>query len=285
MLFWKVDEETIHCLINKDEISSLGYDLDSISKDADKLESFLETIVENSREYIDWSTENGIQNYMARALPADHFLITISCTFQDEIIDRNVSQIRKMTESLIANITEDRLGEIESLTGEDKERAFSDLARDLYAICNGIEEERPEGEDEELYGHGQTMTADDPGDMLAAMNSQDPEEIKKTWNEEGSLPDRKLVFASLDEIITFAGILKKDMLYTSTLYKSGESYVLLVRFDRCKKDSDAVHFILAAEEYGGRCSPVHYDEAYMLEHGKVLIRDNALTSLALMAKH
>ena len=165
MLFWKVDEETIHCLINKDEISNLGYDLDSISNDADKLESFLETIVENSREYIDWSTENGIQNYMARALPADHFLITISCTFQDEIIDRNVGQIRKMTESLIANITEDRLGEIESLTGEEKERAFSDLARDLYAICNGIEEERPEGEDEELLSHGQPGSGRDQKDL------------------------------------------------------------------------------------------------------------------------
>lgn len=344
----------------------MGYDLDSITTDADTLESFLEKIVENSRQYIDWSTENGIQNYMARVLPADHYLITISCTFRDELIDRNVGQIRKMTESIIESITEERLGRIEALTGEDKERAFSELAKDLYNICNGLEEDSEDFDDEgrgpgwepgqniaathdpadfsdpdnygdlsgygdySVYdshskygdpsgydspgkygessvhdshskygdsngygnpgkygtqgGHGNPRNLKDPSDMLAAMTSQNPDDTKNTLKKEGTLPDRKLVFSSLDEIITFTGILKKDMLYTSSLYKTEDTYVLLVRFDQCKKDSDAVHFILAAEEYGGRCYPVRFDEAYMMEHGKVLIKENALDSLSMMVK-
>jgi negative regulator of genetic competence, sporulation and motility len=289
MLFWKVDEETIHCLINKDEISKMGYDLETINEDINQMESFLETIVENSREYIDWSTENGIQNFMARALPADHFLITITCTFQDEIIDRNIEQIRKMAEAFRNRVTEKRLSEIEALDGEDKEKAFGELAKDLYDICIGeIDNENRQNEYEGSGGYnrpdGYGQSVMEVEDSTTALESKGSGDIQKSWKNEGVLPDRKLVFSSLDEIITFAGILSKNMLYTSKLYKSEGSYVLLVRFDKCRNDSDAVHFILTAEEYGGSCHPIHYDEAYMLEHGKVLIPENALSSLASMVK-
>jgi negative regulator of genetic competence, sporulation and motility len=284
MLFWKVDEETIHCLINKDEISRLGYDLETINEDINQMESFLETIVENSRQYIDWSTENGIQNFMARALPADHYLITITCTFQDEIIDRNIGQIRKMTDAFRSKVTEDRLLEIEALNGEDKERAFGELAKDLYEICSGeLDEDNYQDEHNDSAEIEKAIM--EVEDSIAALkNKKGPGDIQKSWKKDGVLPGRKLVFASLDEIINFAGILNKKMHYTSKLFKSEGAYVLLVHFDKCKSDSDAVHFILTAEEYGGSCHPILYDEAYMLEHGKVLIPENALSSLAMLVK-
>ena len=254
MIFWKIDEETIRCLINKDEISNMGYDLKVISEDTDQMEEFLEAIVQSSRDYIEWHPENGIQNYMARALPADQYLITISCTFQDEIIDRNLEQIRQMTENLKERIPEQRLDEIAAMSGEEKEQAFADLSRDLYAVCNGDAEQKTETHTEQV--------------------------TSVPSSEKDSLPDRKLIFESLDNLITFAGMLKKEYFYTSTLYKSEEKYVLIVQFDKCRKDSDAVSFILTAEEYGGQCSPVHFDRAYMLEHGTELIKDNALEVLA-----
>ena len=245
MIFWKIDDRTIRCLINKEEIIDMGYDLGAISEDANQMEAFLEAIVQNSRDYIDWDTRNGIQNYYTRALPSDQFLITISCTFQDEIIDYNVNQIRKMTKALNSHVPEERLKRIESLSGTEKEQAFNELSRDLYAVCNG----------------------------------EDIEDNKIVENQE-HLPDRKLVFESLDAVIAFAGMLEKDTMFKSTLFKSGEQYILLVKFDTCKQDKDAISFILTAEEYGGECYPVFYDYAYMMEHGKELIKDNALLVLA-----
>ena len=257
MIFWKIDDETIRCLINKDEITNMGYDVKTISQDARQMEAFLETIVQNSREYVEWNPENGIQNYMARALPADQFLITISCTFQDELIDRNLEQIRRMTEALQSKVSEERLGEIASLSGDEKEQAFAALSQDLYDVCNGNLPDPSDGQEEE--------------DRETALPGTD---------RQTELPDRKLVFESLDHIIRFAGLLQKNTLYTSTLFKSDRQYVLLVRFDRRESNKDALAFILTAEEYGGVCSPVHYDEAYMMEHGRELIRDNALEVLA-----
>ncbi|MBR0410853.1 MAG: adaptor protein MecA [Eubacterium sp.] len=267
MIFWKIDDETIRCLINKDEISNLGYDLKTISEDADQMEAFLETIVQSSRDYIDWHTENGIQNYMARALPADQYLITISCTFQDEIIDRNLDQIRRMTEAFRARISEKRLEEIEALSGEEKEKAFAELSRDLYEVCSGDVSDK-DREDKDQTDRDQPVA------------TKTPETAGGSRQESRRLPDRKLVFQNLDDLIGFAGMLQKHTLYTSSLYKSADQYILLVQFDKCRKDSDAVSFILAAEEYGGECSPVHYDRAYMLEHGTRLLEDNALEILA-----
>ena len=286
MLFWKIDEETIRCLINKDEIINMGYDLAEISEDADQMEAFLESIVQNSRDYIEWDTENGIQNYMARALPADQFLITISCTFQDEVIDRNLDQIRKMTEALHNRITEERLDRIEALSGEEKEKAFMDLSKDLYAVCNGD----LDGDGQEGGGDSGTMPAVDTSgrtdDRTAPVMSGPVAGLTKEngkGKQDGQsnvLPQRMLVFNNLDDLITFAGMLREELMYESALYKSDDRYVLLVSFDRCRKDADAVAFVLRAEEYGGECSPVRYDQAYMMEHGQVLIKEEALKVLA-----
>ena len=87
--FWKIDDETIRCLINKEEIGQMGFDLNELSSDNDLMEEFLNAIIASSKNYINWNTDNGVQNYIARALPSEQFLITISCTFQDVAIDRD----------------------------------------------------------------------------------------------------------------------------------------------------------------------------------------------------
>ena len=149
MFFWKIDDETIRCLIHKQEIDSMGFDLQAISTDSAKMEEFLNAIVQNSRNYIDWHTENGIQNYIARSLPADQLLVTISCTFPDVAIDRDLDQIKKMTAALKEKITDERLAEVYALSGEEKEKAFEEISRDLQEVCMGkIEDEAEEGRKE-----------------------------------------------------------------------------------------------------------------------------------------
>ena len=89
MFFWKIDDETIRCLINKEEIGQMGFDLKELGEDNEQMEEFLNAVIADSKNYIEWNTENGVQNYIARALPSEQFLITISCTFQDVAIDRD----------------------------------------------------------------------------------------------------------------------------------------------------------------------------------------------------
>lgn len=255
MFFWKIDDETIRCLIHKQEIDSMGFDLQTLNDDTEQMESFLNAIVQNSQNYIEWHTENGIQNYAAKALPADQFLITISCTFQDDVIDRNLDQIRRMKKALNIKITEERLKEIYSMSGEKKEQAFSNLARDLNEVCTG-----------------------NAAKELAKEEEANIQEDTKT-EKRRQLPGRELIFASFDEMLHFCSVLDESFYYTSTLFKEEDQYALLVDFEKCERDSDAVAFILMAEEYGAHCVEIGYDKAYLMEHGRILFEDNAIAML------
>ena len=52
-------------------------------------------------------------------------------------IDRDLDQIKKMTTALRERISDDRIDSIYSMTGEEKEREFESLARDLHDVCIG----------------------------------------------------------------------------------------------------------------------------------------------------
>ena len=38
MFFWKIDDETIRCLINKEEIGQMGFDLKELGEDNELME-------------------------------------------------------------------------------------------------------------------------------------------------------------------------------------------------------------------------------------------------------
>lgn len=255
MFFWKIDDETIRCLIHKDEISSMGFDFQALSNDGKIMEEFLNAIVQSSHQYIDWHTENGIQNYIARSLPADQLLLTISCTFPDVAIDRDLDQIKKMTAALKKKITEDRLNEIYSLSGDAKAKAFEEMSKDLQNVCMGkIEEDLSDKEEEKTSAKG---------DM-----------------EAGGLPSKRVVFYSLAELARFCSMLHREFYFPSALYKCYDAYVLLVDFSTCEKEQQAAAFLMTAEEYCGSTFDVGYERAYLMEHGQCMIPENAIAVMS-----
>lgn len=275
MYYWKLDEETIRCLINKNEIKTMGFDVQKLLNDNDQMHSFLDAIVKNSENYIDWHTENGVQNYVARSLPADQYLITISCTLQDEAIDRDLDQIKRMTSALNAKITDDRIAEIYALSGEEKEKAFESLSKDLHNVCMGkIDEESSEDS-----ATGQQETSGAEGQMIDTEEA----EPKKAAATSSSLPARQLSFREFSELLSFCGLLDKRMFLPSTLYKDQEEYVLLVDLSHCEDDAQAVAFMITAEEYGAVGSALRYEDAYLSEHARLMIEDDAIRVLSSMA--
>lgn len=265
MFFWKIDDETIRCLIHKKEIDSMGFDLQTLSTDSKQMEEFLNAIVKSSQNYIDWHTENGIQNYIARSLPADQLLVTISCTFPDVAIDRDLDQIKKMTSALNKKITDERLAEVYALSGEEKEKAFEEISRDLQEVCMG----KVDVEEQE------TTTG---GGADAAVSDKDAGEKRGA-----DFPTRKLVFGDFSRLVQFCSLLGERAHLYSTLYKADEEYVLLVDFSQCESDAQAVAFMITAEEYGGKAGELGFEEAYLEEHGRRMIDGNAIEILSAMS--
>lgn len=321
MLFWKIDDETIRCLINREEIGQMGYDLDALSEDHMQMDEFLDAIVTHSKNYLNWNTENGIQTYAASPLPSDQYLITISCTFADEMIDRDLDQIRKMTNAMASKITEDRIDKIYSLSGEEKEEAFRELARDLHQVCSGEPDEEYEGEREEVEilsaepvnfrdgmvpSFSETSSDDSdfddpdhddsdhkdmtPGDSYpkdayhgpSGQKNRGRQEKKKINPTTRIFPPKKMTFSHFSSLSRFVSVLNKNLYFPSSLYKDGDNYILLVSFPAGTSGAQASSFVLTAEEYGAKCSNISYDPIYYSEHGRLLIKEDGIRLLSTM---
>lgn len=232
MFFWKIDDETIRCLINKEEIGQMGFDLNELSSDNDLMEEFLNAIIANSKNYINWNTDNGVQNYIARALPSEQFLITISCTFQDVAIDRDLDQIKKMTTALRERISDDRIDSIYSMSGEEKEREFEALAKDLHDVCMGNTTEKEEQEEKGAEKTAaENVSSEMPKDSAKDMvSSKAAEQGGAEQAVRPHIPAQKLIFKEFRNLIDFCSLLNKDYFILSSLYKDSEEYILLVEF-------------------------------------------------------
>lgn len=281
MFFWKIDDETIRCLINKEEIGQMGFDLNELSSDNDLMEEFLNAIIANSKNYINWNTDNGVQNYIARALPSEQFLITISCTFQDVAIDRDLDQIKKMTTALRERISDDRIDSIYSMSGEEKEREFEALAKDLHDVCMGNttekEEQEEKGAEKTAAGNvSSEMPKDSAKDMVS---SKAAEQGGAEQAVRPHIPSQKLIFKEFRNLIDFCSLLNKDYFIPSSLYKNSEEYILLVEFPIEMDNSKIITFMITAEEYGAECSNQRLEGYYLSEHAKLLIKDKAVETL------
>jgi len=63
MFFWKIDDETIRCLINKEEIGQMGFDLKELGEDNEQMEEFLNAVI----------ALNGIQRMGCRIILPEHY--------------------------------------------------------------------------------------------------------------------------------------------------------------------------------------------------------------------
>ena len=275
MFFWKIDDETIRCLINKEEIGQMGFDLNELSSDNDLMEEFLNAIIANSKNYINWNTDNGVQNYIARALPSEQFLITISCTFQDVAIDRDLDQIKKMTTALRERISDDRIDSIYSMSGEEKEREFEALAKDLHDVCMGNTTEK---EEKEKNGTNETKEAETTG--AGNVSLETPKDFAKDMASSKAAEQGGPEQAVRPHIlIDFCSLLNKDYFIPSSLYKDAEEYILLVEFPIEMDNSKIITFMITAEEYGAECSNQRLEGYYLSEHARLLIKDKAVETL------
>ena len=269
MYFWKIDEESIYCLINASEIRDMGYDIKELSSSHDLMGKFLEEIVKNSFQYIQWNTDNGIQTYIARALPAGQFLLTISCTFIDVAIDRDLDQIRSMTEAINQKITRERIDRIYGMEGEEKERAFEALARDLHAICSG-----EEPDDREAQSPDAGQPEEGQADVSREMDAAVPKTARK---------GRKQVYLfrypSFRSLTAFCAGLGSKFRLPSVLYRSGEDYVLEVTFPEDMQKDQVLYCVMAGEEYGGQVTIDKFDSNYLKEHGTKVIGEDAISIL------
>ncbi|MEE1227513.1 MAG: adaptor protein MecA [Lachnospiraceae bacterium] len=287
MYFWKLDEETIRCLLDKQEIDDMGYDLRSLAVDEVAMQDFINQIVVDSRKYINWNTDNGVQTYAARELTGDQYVLTISCTLKEDAINRDVDQIDRMTDALNGKVSKDRLEEIRKLTGQEKEEAFNELAKDLYNVVNGRFDEGDQEDDEIEWAstdgrgsanskRGGKQEGKTAKGKKVSYSSTVKNEVKET------LPPQKLIFHDFDTLQNFCHMLTTDQMFEADLFRMEDEFILLVSFDRIVSKVHALAFMMLASEFGAESATGRYDAAYLGEHGDLMVRGTALMDLRVL---
>ena len=64
MFFWKIDDETIRCLINKEEIGQMGFDLKELGENNEQMEEFLNAVIADSKNFIPSSLYKKADKYI-----------------------------------------------------------------------------------------------------------------------------------------------------------------------------------------------------------------------------
>ena len=79
MTFWRISDTRMNCLITQEEIETLGFQVDELTRNREKAVEFLNLLAKKGREVLKMETEEGVQSFYGAFLPDRSLLISISC--------------------------------------------------------------------------------------------------------------------------------------------------------------------------------------------------------------
>ena len=125
MIFKRVDESTVRCLITEDELHEQGLDMEDFLTNGQKTEGFLRKVITQAQQEVDYKTPNGALSIQANILPDHTLVITLS--------ERNDQSLLGLLESLKDAVG--KLAEQSEKTKNDQEnQAALTKCREVYEL-------------------------------------------------------------------------------------------------------------------------------------------------------
>ncbi|HIS31916.1 MAG TPA: adaptor protein MecA [Candidatus Limivivens intestinipullorum] len=248
MTFWRINDTKISCRITMDEIHEMGFDFQELTQDRQKTTEFLSTLMEKARTSLQGDLPDGIQSFSAQMLPDASVLITISCVDIEKEINDNMDLLERRIQAMNEMEKSGRLDRVRSLEGQEKAEAYNELMEDIENLLQD-----PSQEEEEQT---QVRRLDMPGSSTC-----------------------RILFPSLDETIHFCQAVNPESVAHSRLYKHGGWYYLYTDFEGDAREKKAAGFLNLAGEFGGDISGEGASEAFLKEHKKCMIPEQAVRKL------
>ncbi len=197
MKFTKLDENSIRCVISKDEMVAYGVQLDDLMDDREKAEGFLRYILQEAKEEVDFHTTGEALNVQLSIMPDGDISLMISDD-QNSAIKAMLSQFK------------DKLKDFSEMIIQERQKADS-VHKGGLATAKPY---KPVSFDEEQAK-----------EVLENASENDPLEMT-FW----------AVFSDLDDAIRMAKTLVHLGEISSTLYKFNDEYYLSLNFIQTKKE-------------------------------------------------
>lgn len=259
MEFKRIDDETVRCIINEDDMKEYNIEIDDFLKNRGKIQEFLHKIVEMAVDEVGYNPKNGLLAMQVMPLPRNRLAITFSEKGSEGMEDI----LHQINDALGGNgefTPESMISRYEDLSDIEKAEAFDKFIRNLIRdVADEYEEQQ--------YNKKKDVNQEKEGKNKK--NKQGVESVVQIYT-----------FGKLYDIERFSVILPESWTVKSTLYKVEKDslYYLVLEKGRLSK----VNFQYVcdrANEYGKFHSENQARVAYLKEHASCLISKKAIKVL------
>lgn len=244
MKFRRLDENSIRCIISKEEMDEHGIGIDDLMDDREKAESFLRYVLHEADEELDFKTDAESINVQLTVTPSGDVSMMITDDAQSAI-NHMISQFKDSIKDI-----KEMIEESEGEAGRIRRTEIDDAL---------VSKWKPEVFDKE----------DSKKSHKKEDGKESPEEMLETtiWME----------FKSMDKAMRLAHIAEELQNNESSLYKYRGTYYLKLPLNVPRKDVARLAFA-----FGEYCDKMYYETPESLsivEHGQCLVHGNALEVL------
>lgn len=254
MIFKRIDESTVRCIITEEDMEENGLELDDFFTQSEKVQEFLREIVEQAGEEVGYESKQGMVSLQIMPLPNHGLAITFS-EKEPEGIQSMVESLKEMLQDVKERVEAESKGTLREFGSDEKENAGEDAAV--------VEKKLASGKDSDEKEKQQT------GEKLLDGAAKEP------------VTTRMFAFVNLRFAMQFARTIQEKKPILSTLYKDAENNVYYMTIEKGRLSSKKYNYICTnATEFSTYVADGSRILDYLKEHGEVVIDKRAMKVLA-----
>lgn len=141
MKFKRLDENSIRCIISREEMDKHGIGIDDLMDDRNKAETFLRYVLQEADEELNFKTDSDSLNVQLSIMPSGDVSLMISDDTQSAMKNM-ISQFKDSVKDFAKLLKEkgEDAGESQGIDTKDKdEKSVDDVAQDMIAVENDID--------------------------------------------------------------------------------------------------------------------------------------------------
>ncbi|MCR4902512.1 MAG: adaptor protein MecA [Butyrivibrio sp.] len=287
MVFKRINDDTINCIITEDDLDEQGIKLEDFFEKKKEAMDFLHGVVEKAVEEVDYKPTGSMTPMQITVLP-DH---TISLTLSENS-DLNFTEILKnITEKAGIKLPKDFLEELGDSTEQERLLRLSEYLNGLKSFANTLKDIVSKDSSQEIIDNKEIKSHSKDKTKSQTDNEQ-PADSTSEDGEDNNSPDKRTKlsrlafneyvyrFNSMRDVIDLSSQISDNAKIDTSLYKdnSDGSYYIIFKRDNADELTFASIFTICYE-YGQYITANNRKLLYIQENMDTIIENNAMARL------
>ncbi|MCR4781444.1 MAG: adaptor protein MecA [Lachnospiraceae bacterium] len=272
MKFQKINENVVSCYITQDELIAQGVLVQDLVNDHDKATQFLKFVLKEADYAVGFNTDGKMLNVQISVLPNGSLNLMISDD-ENSLIQGVLSDMKTRLESFKKMMNEKNKNEAE-ISEDDLDQLFGPVIKGDDLDDWHIEDKEFDNFDEEMNDWNEDAYQD-------VVETKNPVGLPKATNDMMRI-SYWVEIDDMNKCVALAQDMNGMKTVPSSLYKYQGKYYLNLKLLMTK--GEVVDYVCKTIEYGNQLFPESANNPlYIMEHGKEIIKVNAVETLRQLA--